>query len=205
MCEKHNLINLGFTDQQFPHGTHMCLIYSDDKEREEVMSRFIGAGLEGNERVAYFAHDSGREEILDHLHEKCPDVKDENLIITNARDTYCPNGEFVIDDMVKTLTAFYQGTIKEGYSGARVSGEMAWALEGLPGSDRVMEYESLGDIVLKPNPVTVICQYDARKFDGITLLNCLKVHPYMIVKGQVVQNPYYLSHDEFMKQNKKSD
>jgi hypothetical protein len=183
----------------------MCLIFSDDKEREEVMSRFIGAGLDGNERVAYFAHDSSKEEILDHLHEKCPDVKDENLIITNARDTYCPNGEFVIDDMVKTLTAFYQGTIKEGYSGARVSGEMAWALEGLPGSDRVMEYESLGDIVLKPNPVTVICQYDARKFDGITLLNCLKVHPYMIVKGQVVQNPYYLSHDEFMKQNKKSD
>lgn len=200
MCTNHTETDLGFTGKKFPHGTHMCYIYSDDNEREEIISKFIAAGLKGNEHVAYFAHTADREEVMNTLKKEGVEIDDkaQHLLVTKARDTYCPAGEFVIENMVGTLKAFYHGSIEAGYSGARASGEMAWALEGLPGTERLMEYESMGDIVLPPNPVTVICQYDARKFDGITLLNCLKVHPYMIVKGQVVQNPYYLTHEEFM-------
>lgn len=201
MCTYPSEIELGFTEKKFPHGTHMCYIYNDDEEREAIISKFIEAGLKANEKVAYFAHTMDRSEVLNFMRKKKISLTEENtqhLIVTKARETYCPSGEFVIETMVDNLINFYQMTRKEGYSGARVSGEMAWALEGLPGSERLMEYESLGDIVLKPNPITVLCQYDARKFDGSTLLNCLKVHPYMVVRGQVVQNPYYLSHEEFM-------
>jgi hypothetical protein len=40
-------------------------------------------------------------------------------------------------------------------------------------------------------PVTAICQYDTRLFDGETLYRLLTVHPMMIVRGRVVRNPYY--------------
>jgi hypothetical protein len=56
-----------------------------------------------------------------------------------------------------------------------------------------MEYEANGKVFLNKYPVTVVCQYHADKFDGATLLECLKVHPFMIVYGQIVRNPYYSS------------
>ena len=34
-------IDLGFVPQHFQEGTHMCLIYKDDKEREDVISKYL--------------------------------------------------------------------------------------------------------------------------------------------------------------------
>lgn len=206
MCKTCEQVDLGFTSEKFPRGTHMCYIYDDDNERRAIISKFIESGLKENEKVAYFAHSMEKSDMIDLLKNEgidLPDETAENLFVANSGDTYCPTGAFVMEDMVKNLTSFYQGTIAEGYPGARVSGEMEWVLEGKPGTERLMEYESLGDIVLKPNPLTIVCQYDARKFDGATLLNCLKVHPYMIVRGQIVRNPYYMSHEEFMADSNK--
>lgn len=207
MCNECSKIDLGFSDEKFPQGTHMCYIYNDDEERKSVISKFLKAGLRDNERVAYFAHSMDKAELVDMINENgeaLSDQESENLLVAPAKETYCPDGTFNMDNMVKNLTDFYQSTISDGFSTARVSGEMQWVLDRNPGTERLMEYESLGDIVLKPNPITIICQYDARKFDGATILNCLKVHPYMIVKGQIVRNPYYLTHEEFMAEMKKN-
>jgi hypothetical protein len=201
MCTDCSKVDLGFSDEKFPQGTHMCYIYNDDNERKSIISKFLLAGMNNNERVAYFAHTMDKAEILGMMREEglhVPEENTNNLVVADAGETYCPDGTFDMNRMVKNLTDFYQGTIAEGFTTARVSGEMLWVLDGKPGTEHLMEYESLGDIVLKPNPITIICQYDARKFDGATILNCLKVHPYMIVKGQIVRNPYYMSHDEYM-------
>jgi hypothetical protein len=74
---------------------------------------------------------------------------------------------------------------------------MGWALKNMPGSDRLMEYESLVNRVVVTHPVTAVCQYDANRFDGATILKCLEVHPYMIVHGLVVHNPYYITPEEY--------
>jgi hypothetical protein len=207
MCTECANIDLGFCNEKFPKGTHMCYIYNDDEERKSIISKFLCAGMNQNERVAYFAHSMDKDEVLDMIREEGVEVTKENsekLVVAAAGETYCPDGRFEMNRMVKNLTDFYQETIAEGFSTARVSGEMQWVLDGKPGTEQLMEYESLGDIVLKPNPITIICQYDARKFDGATILNCLKVHPYMIVKGQIVRNPYYMTHEEFMEERKKN-
>ncbi len=207
MCKDCTNVEMGFTSDKFPRGTHMCYIYNDDEEREAIISKFLGAGLKENEKVVYFAHEKNKPEMLDMMGKEGVELSGEELdhfFVAKAMDTYCPTGKFELETMVDGLTGFYQGAIAEGYSGVRVSGEMQWALEHKPGTERLMEYESLGDIVLKPNPLTLICQYDARKFDGATLLNCLKVHPYMIVRGQIVQNPYYMTHEEFMEEYRKN-
>ena len=41
------------------------------------------------------------------------------------------------------------------------------------------------------------CQYDARLFNGGTLYHVLQVHPFMIVKGQVMENPFHIRPKEF--------
>lgn len=190
---------LGFSEDVLPVGTHMCLIYNDDEERRVSVGRFLEAGLQEGEKVAYFADIMSPAEVRTWLSEM--DIalpEDEQLAITNAEETYCPEGEFKPRNMLDTLRAFHGACHDAGYPAGRVSGEMSWALRGIPGSDRLMEYEALVNDVLVTHPITAICQYDVRRFDGAMIFDVLKVHPMMVVHGRVVKNPYYMKPQDFM-------
>lgn len=202
MCETCNKVEFGFTNETFPQGTHMCFIYQNEDERQSVISKFLEAGVKGKEKVSYFAYKMTKDEMDHWLEEKGISVSGNQPEVLNAKETYCPNGEFVPESMLDKLKQFYNNSVSEGYEAARVSGEMIWALDNMPGSDRLMEYEAMVNDVVKTHPVTAICQYDATKFDGATILNCLKVHPYMIVNSQIIKNPYYLSTEEYLTENR---
>jgi hypothetical protein len=40
---------------------------------------------------------------------------------------------------------------------------------------------------------------DANIWDGATILHILRVHPMMVVHGHVVQNPYYMTPEEYLR------
>jgi MEDS: MEthanogen/methylotroph, DcmR Sensory domain len=189
-------VPLGFTGETFPPGIHMCYIYSDEGEREKIIFRFIDSGLRNGENVSYFMDVSTVDEMeqrqsargMDRLSEK----QQGHLSFATTKDVYCPTGIFVPDDMLDKLTDFYTRSIEAGYTGARATGEMSWALRGIPGSFRLMEYEARVNTALMHYPVTAICQYDARCFDGTALRDVLAVHPMIILHGQVLKNPYYV-------------
>lgn len=186
----------------FPHGTHICYIYKDDEERREVIAKFVESGLLGGELVGYFVDAISPEDMRDHLASLgislAPDAKQEQLAISDAVKTYCCDGCFEPATMLEKMGEFYLRSQTEGYSGARATGEMAWALRGIPGSEKLIEYESRLNLLVEQHPITLICQYDANRFDGATIYDVLNVHPMMIVRGQVVRNPYYLPPAEFL-------
>ena len=191
---------MGFSDERFPVGTHMCLIYDDDNERRKLIAKYLDAGLREGEKLSYFADTMPAAEVRDWLAEMGVEIPQGcQLTVASAEKTYCPNGEFVPDEMMDGLRALYQGSLDEGFAGARVSGEMSWALRGIPGSERLIEYENLLNVVFETHPIIGLCQYDARRFNGATIFDVLKVHPMMIVHGQVVKNPYYVRPEEFLK------
>ena len=204
MCKNQITVNMGFTEEQFPAGTHMCLIYSKEEERKKIISKFLEGGISSDEKVAYFAVEMSPEQVKTWLREMGVEMpaedKNGSFNVSSTADTYYPDGTFKPEAMLDNLKTFYKGAKTEGYSASRVSGEMSWALKGMPGSNRLMEYEAKVNDVLAEYPVTAICQYDANKFDGATILQCLKVHPYMIVHGQIVRNPYYMKPGDFLKE-----
>lgn len=59
----------------------------------------------------------------------------------------------------------------------RVVGEMAEERGMFASEDEMLRYEEAFDLVCRRFPVAVICQYDARRFDGVVLLRALKAHP----------------------------
>ena len=194
------LTNMGFTSESFPAGTHMCLIYSQESERRTIIGKFLESGMLAQEKVAYFADTLSPEEVRSWLLNMGIDLPEsDGFSITDAVKTYSPSGEFVPETMLNTLREFYGQAKRSGYPNARVSGEMSWALKGIPGSERLMEYEALVNEVLITHPVTAICQYDANRFSGATILDVLKVHPMMVVHGQIVQNPFYMKPQDFLK------
>lgn len=201
-------IHLGTGDGTFPEGTHMCLIYSDEAERRDAIGRYLALGWRDGDRVTYFADTTPREEIeswLDMVSKtEVEAAMRGNLEVLPAESVYCPTGRFDPEAMLQRLCDCYRTAVADGRAGARVSGEMTWALRGIPGSHRLIEYEALINRHVEHHPTTAVCQYDARRFDGATLLEVLRVHPMMIVRGQIVHNPYYLRPEEFFLERSRS-
>jgi hypothetical protein len=193
-------IPLGFTDVEAQEGMHICYIYADEDERREVVSKFLESGLRAREKVLCLLDTPGNLELLDRLADL--GVPDSALTVMDAARGYCPSGQFRTEQTLDLVRAFYDAAVhEEGYAGARGTGQMAWCLDPALASTRdVIEYESRVNLMLAEHPYTACCQYDARRFSGQMIMDVLSIHPMMIIRGQIVKNPFYIEPDVFLKE-----
>lgn len=194
-------ISLGFTPDLYPEGTHICYLFNDDDERKRFMPAFVYSGLEEQETVDYLADVAAPDQLEQAIKElgiaaPSPQLRDQ-LSLATALETYCPGGQFSPDAMLARLREMYVARHDAGFPGARMSGEMTWALRGIPGSERLVEYEARINDLVQDVPLTAVCQYDTRRFDGGTIFEILNVHPIMIVRGQIMRNPFYVPPDQY--------
>jgi len=202
MPQNRHLISLGFTGQRFEPGVHICQIFSDDDERQATLLEFIVSGLRDGERASCFSENLKEEAVEEYLFQygiSYAQAKDSGaLTLAGAREVYFKDGTFDPDRMLGLLRGFYTQTMEQGYTAARVIGEMTPEVQHLPGGSRLLEYEARVSLLLRECPVTAVCQYDARLFDGATILDVLKVHPLMVVRGSVVRNPFFAAPEDFV-------
>lgn len=195
-------IDMGFTQEVLPDCHHVCLIYDNEEQRRKIVSAYLAAGIRQGNIIGYFTDTTAPEEIRAWLTEMGTEPKDDDSFkIIKAETAYCPSGTHVPQQVIDKAVARYAMAKAAGYSGSRACGEMSWALRGIPGSNRLLEYEVGLNMIENDFPRIGMCQYDARLFDGAMLLKVLKVlkvHPYMIAQGKIVQNPYYISPQEFL-------
>lgn len=188
--------SLGFTDDPFPASAHVCLVFDNEKERKTIVSQFIAAGLKRGEKVRYLTDVTPTEEVRSWLLDMGVEVPDAEAAgsfgIAEARKYYFATGRFDPDKMIESMLPQYDIARQGGFKGMRTSGEMSWALKGFPGSDRLLEYEARLSAIQTDFPHSGMCQYDARLFDGATLFKVLRVHPFMVARGQIVRNPFYV-------------
>jgi hypothetical protein len=184
-----------------PAGLHVCLIYDNEDERQEIVYRFIESGLRAGERVSYFAEQMAPAEVLAWLQSRgvTPPTGGQFDVLP-AEEVYTPDGSFVIDRVLERWRRYEHETVEAGFSAARATGETNWS-RTVPGGERIAEYCSRLNQALSGSKVGALCQYDAREFDGGTLFDVLRVHPHMIVGTQVVQNPYYVPPEQFLREH----
>ena len=198
-------ISLGFTNQQFEAGVHICQIFNEDDERHGALVNYIISGLKSGENTACFSekeNESTLSEFFEKNGFKYKEVENSGeFTLSKTAEVYFEGGTFEPERMLNLLRAFYENSVNQNRSGARVIGEMTPEVEHVPGGSRLMEYESKVSLLLKKYPVNAVCQYDARSFDGSTILDILKVHPYMIVRGSVVTNPFFIQPEEYLSKN----
>ena len=197
MNKGRRTIPLGFTEETVPEGMHICYSYNAEAEREGVVGRFLESGLRAREKVLCLEETPGRSTMLERL--ASLDVPGHALKVLESIQGYCPSGVFRPDETLDLIKAFYLDAVeKEGFTGARGTGQMSWSLEGhRTRTDALLEYEARLDQLLEAHPYTACCQYDARLFSGKTLMDVLTVHPMVIIQGQLVKNPFYVGPSAF--------
>ncbi|MFH7245360.1 MAG: MEDS domain-containing protein [Spirulina sp.] len=197
------MINMGFTPEPLPANTHMCYIFNDEAERRDVIARYTNSGMAGDEFVGYFADLDNAALVDDYLNALGIHPPDkfhrDGVMFCPAHTVYCPDGHFTARGMINRLKDLYCTCQDHHWANLRVTGEMTWALSPhITGADQLVEYESRLNLLMDTHPLTAICQYDANRFDGATLFEILQVHPMMVVRGQIVRNPYYIPAREFL-------
>jgi hypothetical protein len=198
MNDQRQELDMGFTQEVFPDCHHLCLIYDDEAQRRKIISEYLAAGLKRGEIVRYFADTTAPDDVPTWLLALGIEPREDGSFgIMTAEKAYCPSGRFVPQELLANMVSRYAMAKEAGYSGSRVCSEMTWALRGIPGSDRLLEYENGINTIHRAFPHIGMCQYDARLFDGATLFKVLQVHPYMVAQGQIVRNPFYIKPEEF--------
>lgn len=193
-------VDLGFAKARVPPGTHVCQIYSEDAERTAALLRFLSRGLQAGEAAVCFTENVTDDELEAWFASEGLSITAERaagrFASSPTRQVYFQDGRFDPDRMLGLLKTFHTDSVAAGLPGARVIGEMSPEISTISGGSRLLEYEARINGLLRDHPVTAVCQYDARHFDGATIMDVLAVHPMMVVRGAVVFNPFYVAPEE---------
>lgn len=195
-------ISLGFTQKRFPPGIHICQIVTNDDERQESLLKFVLAGLSEGERTACFSEKIDASAIEAFLSSNGISYDDAiasgSFMLSGTREAYFQENRFDPERMLENIKNYYIESVAQGCTAARIIGEMTNDIQDIQGGGRLLEYESKVSQLLKTHPVTSVCQYDAREFSGSVLMDVLKVHPFMVVRGAVVNNPFHIPPEEYL-------
>ncbi len=183
-------------------GDHLCCIYETEEEHRALVTPYLAQGLERGERVMYIVDTHTAEEVLLYLEEEgietAPLLAGGQLSMLTVSDAYMKGGVFDPEGMIAMLREETQVALAEGYAGLRVTGEMSWALRGLPGSERLMEYEAMLNHFFPGSACLAVCQYDRRLFGPDILLDVITTHPLVVIGSDIYENFYYIPPDEFI-------
>lgn len=174
-------------------GDHIAWLYEMEERHRAILTPFLWQGLEEGEKVLYIVDSHTADTILGYLRDAGLDVEpylaSGQLAILTCDETYIREGVFDPEGMITFLQAETEQALAEGYAALRSSGEMTWALQGLPGSQRLIEYEARLNEFVPGSKCLITCQYDRRRFGSKVLLDVLRTHPLSIV-GTVLYDDF---------------
>lgn len=195
-------IDLGFTATKVPPGTHICQIFNDADERTDSLLRFMSSGLRAGERTACFSENITEPALDEFLREQGGALEAAKrrgaFTLAGTASVYFQGGTFDPSRMLGLLTDYHRQAVSAGFHHARVIGEMTAEIDRIPGGSRLLEYEAKVSLLVRDFPLTAVCQYDAREFSGSTIMDVLKAHPMMVVRGNVVHNPFFVPPEEYL-------
>lgn len=191
-----SLAHIGF-------GDHLCLIYETKEEQFAAAIPFIRAGLLKNERCVYIADDNTIDAVLHAMQSEDLDLfttsqKNGQLLLITKTESYLKEGYFHPEKMIGFLKKSAEDAVTSGYLGLRATGEMTWMLAGDPGSEKLMEYEALLNTFFPKANACALCQYNRNRFSDTLLLDVFRTHPLVVYKNKLIENPLYVTPEEFI-------
>lgn len=155
------------------HGSHVCSLYENDLGRVKLAVPFLSEGLSAGDLCFLVASKGAQDTILARLESARPGLRDE-----------IAQGRLMVMDGAESGAAMYDyfknTFVEETRSSSRclrVVGDMVWAVERGLGIDELIDFElRYNQFLAHQFPVASLCQYDARKFSGVAILDALKCH-----------------------------
>lgn len=178
-------------------GRHIVSVAEDASAQLDLLAPIFRAGL-GSECQCLFIADRTPPQTLEaSLGQRGCDIagylETGQFVIETSDQLYLRGGCFEPD---RVLAAFAEATAAAGKSGFRglcVSGELNWLCRGMPGSERVLEYEFRVNYLDGADSATLVCLYDGRTLPGWIGRELDKIHPLVHRDGQVAPSADFVT------------
>lgn len=181
--------------------THMASVFKSEAEQFDAAVPFILSGLDRDEKTIYILDGHTRDDVVESLM-KVRDVQGaldaHRIEFLTADETYMKSGRFDPDRMIALLDSAESTALAAGFAGLRGAGEMTWYSPNKPGAGALLEYEARLNQRYPKSTMDLLCQYDESVFDAGLLLDAVKTHPRVVMRGEVCANPYYVPPEEFL-------
>jgi MEDS: MEthanogen/methylotroph, DcmR Sensory domain len=193
-------VELGIPGLVLDVGDHVCAFYRGADEHDEILRSYVAVGLRSGDKCICVLDDGDPDVLRAALGEAADGggPGDGQLDVRLSQQTYLRGGRFSTSAMLAFWDDVVGAAFEGGYQFSRAVGEMSWALRQMPGVEELVRYEAELNSFLPRYPQVVLCLYDLDLFNGEILVDILKTHPTVLVRGMVLDNPYYLEPTEFL-------
>jgi hypothetical protein len=196
-----NTLDLGVTGIGAALGDHICGLYSNQLQRDQIMLPFLEAGLAAGDKCICVVDGTDPKEVVAALDIRVGAAQlaaDKQLEVIRAPDMYLRSGGFSADEVIGSWKAAMSDVMYDGRFDVVRAVETWSRRDVVPDIGELMTLESKMNRFLPLFPQVVVCLYDIDRFGSGIIVDLLKTHPRMLIGGMLVENPYYTSPDEFL-------
>ena len=178
------------------HEHHISMFFRNVEEQWNLLRPYIVAHLSTGEPVIYLQHITSSEELMERLRNEVLPL--DKLIahgilrVLPPSQTYLLPGKFNAQWMLDFLEMTIVAALEAGHKRILMTGEMTWSLPKVPGAEELAHYEDQLNLLVDKYPaVTIVCQYDLKRFTGDIILDALLTHPSILVAPGPQLTPGY--------------
>jgi two-component system, sensor histidine kinase PdtaS len=187
---------IGSPRLSYKEGDHVCTLFASHEEQLQAAVEYIRGGLARGERCLYVCCEHTLDDFRAALKRAAIDVEAEEaraaLVLLTKYDGHLNGGSFDPDRMIELLHAAVKSALDDGFKGLCAAGDMSWILDGVPGSERLAEYEARLNRFYESNHALGLCLYNLRTTPPEVLDDCLATHAVVRVEGPILlSNPFY--------------
>jgi hypothetical protein len=177
---------------------HICAFFSSRDEEYETLIPYIKEGVDAGEDVLNVLDET---RLRDHRARLAAAgvPADDGVSLASSEDTYLAGGRFDMDRMVEFVREHLENASARGRC-VRTAGWMDWLQREAPGSERAIEYEARMNLLVPTFNCTFMCVYELSGLDGATVVDIMATHPYVILKGHIRENPFYIPPEVYLRE-----
>lgn len=162
-------------------GDHLCLPVDSDEERLAGTAEFVAHGLGRGGKVMVLTYTESPDEMAAALVERvvgaCDALAAGQLLLSVSVDVLFRSGEFDPQRTRALLRAQTERAHEQGYAGLWVAADLAWSRSGLPGSEALLDYETVANLAFLDRQIAAVCIYDLRIFPMRIMEQFCSAHP----------------------------
>lgn len=183
-------------------GQHICVLYDSEFDMEETVIPFITAGLMMGEKCGVVAGEqrlSIFKELLNNTGVPTGDLMTQGQLVMRTDLTDCPFSASAVgsskkDDPGNRIAASLSSCGFAGYRCVFAVTDFICHIDGRSLIDREI---GLNDL-LSHVPATMLLLYDRRLMSEAIMADMMEIHPRLIDRGSLYENPDYVLPDELL-------
>jgi excisionase family DNA binding protein len=154
-------------------GSHLASLYGTDAGRFGLAVTFLREGILAGQTCLLYADARLRKQYLRALAGEGVDV---HAPVSTGLLAFMPVKPVSAKEWIASFERFVSDATRDRPGPIRFLGDTTTGLANVGSAAELLNLEQQVSLIVKRLPMVVLCPYDVRAFDGVTLLETLKLH-----------------------------